>query len=75
MDYLLVDSAYSANSIVVQSFKKVPGSMGLGRDEKLFNTLLAQVRIASEHCIGILKGRFGCLKKKQHQIEKWTRGS
>jgi hypothetical protein len=69
MDYLLGDSAYSASSIMVQSFKKLPGSIGLGRDEKLFNTLLAQVRIASEHCIGILKGRFGCLKRNNIKLK------
>jgi hypothetical protein len=34
----------------------------LPQDEENFNTMLTQVQIASEQCIGILKGRFGCLK-------------
>jgi hypothetical protein len=72
-EYLLGDSAYSLSSIMVQSFKKMPGTGYLPRDEKLFNTLLAQVRIASEHCIGILKGRFGCLKRNNIKLKKGKR--
>jgi hypothetical protein len=41
----------------------------LGCDEKLFNTLLAQIRIASEHCICILKGRFSCLKRNNIKLK------
>jgi hypothetical protein len=48
----------------------MPGSGGLNHDEKLFNSCLAQVRIASEHCIGILKGRFGCIKRNNVQLKK-----
>jgi hypothetical protein len=73
-DYLLGDSAYSLSSIMVQAFKKMPGSGGLNRDEKLFNTCLAQVRIASEHCIGVLKARFGCIKRNNIQLKKGKKG-
>ena len=69
-EYLLGDSAYSASPIMVQSFKKQAAVADLPPNHEFFNTCLAQVRIASEHCIGILKGRFQCLKKKQYQIEK-----
>jgi hypothetical protein len=61
--YLLGDSAYSQSSIMVHAFKKHSRSAHLPQDLHTFNTLLAQVRIASEHCIGILKGCFQCLKK------------
>jgi hypothetical protein len=62
-EYLLGDSAYSCSSIMVQSFKKAAGQAVLPRNKENFNNLLAQVRISSEHCIGILKGRFQCLKR------------
>jgi hypothetical protein len=70
LEYLLGDSAYSTSSIMVQSFKKHSRNAHLPRDLHNFNTLLAQVRIASEHCIGILKGRFQCLKKINIKIKK-----
>jgi hypothetical protein len=68
-EYLLGDSAYSCSSIMVQSFKKFPGAASLPRDQENFNTLLAQVRISSEHCIGILKGRFQCLKRNNIKLK------
>ena len=69
-EYLLGDSAYSASAIMVQAFKKEVGQADLPANNKFFNTKLAQVRIASEHCIGILKGRFCCLKKNNIRVKK-----
>jgi hypothetical protein len=69
-EYLLGDSAYSCSSIMVQSFKKFPGAAALPVNKENFNTLLAQVRISSEHCIGILKGRFQCLKRNNIKIKE-----
>ena len=66
-EYLLGDSAYSASPVMVQAFKKQASTADLPANHEFFNTCLAQVRIASEHCIGILKGRFRCLKK--HNIK------
>ena len=37
---------------------------------KRFNTILAKARIISEHTIGILKGRFQCLKGLRVVISK-----
>jgi hypothetical protein len=68
-DYLLGDSTYSFSSIMVQAFKMHALSGHLSHDKSLFNTHLAQVQIASEHCIGILKGRFGCLKHSNVQLK------
>jgi hypothetical protein len=70
LEYLLGDSAYSNSSIMVQAFKKHACTANLPRDKENFNTMLAQVRIASEHCIGILKGRFGCLKRNNIKLGK-----
>jgi hypothetical protein len=38
------------------------GIHNLPADEELFNTLLAKARIKVEHCIGLLKNRFQCLR-------------
>jgi hypothetical protein len=62
LEYLLGDSAYSSSSIMVQAFKKHAATAYLPCDQENFNTLLPEVRIVSEHCIGILKGHFQCLK-------------
>jgi hypothetical protein len=69
-EYLLGDSAYSCSSVMVQAFKKHAGCARLPREQEIFNTRLAKVRIASEHCIGILKGRFGCLKRNNIKFKK-----
>jgi hypothetical protein len=61
-EYLLGDSAYSSSSIMVQAFKKTPGTAVHDRYKEFFNTRLAGARVKSEHCIGILKNRFPCLK-------------
>lgn len=61
-EYLLGDSAYSLSSIMVQAFKKAPGTSYHDRHKEFFNTRLAAVRVKSEHCIGIIKNRFPCLK-------------
>ena len=62
-EYLLGDSAYSASPVMVQAFKKQASQADLPPKHEYFNKCLAQTRIASEHCIGILKGRFMCMKK------------
>jgi hypothetical protein len=48
---------------MVQAFKKHAATAYLPGDQENFNTLLAQIQIASKHCIGILKGCFQCLKQ------------
>jgi hypothetical protein len=70
MEYLFGDSAYSASAVMVQAFKKNGATSYLPNDQHNFNTMLAGVRIASEHCIGILKGRFCCLKRNNIQLRK-----
>lgn len=78
-EYLLADSAFSTSTTVVASYKK---PLALHPDNKKFNTLHSQQRIAVEHCIGIWKGRFQSLRgirtfisnKKDHQrVVYWIR--
>ena len=64
------DSAYSASPIMVQSFKKQALTASLEPDHEYFNTCLAKIRITSEHCIGVLKGRFQCLKQNNIKLKK-----
>jgi hypothetical protein len=70
LEYLIGDCAYSNSSIMVQAFKEHPATSSLPRNEHNFNTLLVQVRITSEHCIGVLKGRFACLNRNDIQLKK-----
>jgi hypothetical protein len=69
-EYLLGDSAYSSSSVMVQSFKRHAACAVLPADKELFNTYLARLRIKSEHCIGMLKGRFGSLKRNNIQLKE-----
>ena len=70
-EYLLADSAYSACLYIVQSFKKVSGT-NLSRHQEFFNTMLGRARVKSEHCIGILKNRFQCLKQMNINVNGRT---
>jgi hypothetical protein len=61
MQYLLGDSAFENDWFMVAAFKKLPHCT-LVTDQQRFNTKLAKLRIVSEHCIGMLKGRFPWLR-------------
>ena len=54
---------------MVQFFKKKSSAAELQQNQEFLNTCLAQVSIASEHCIGILKGRFRCLKRNNIKLK------
>ena len=69
-EYLLGDSAYSSSAVMVQAFKKDASTAELEENKEFFNTCLAQVRISSEHCIGMLKGRFRCMKRCNIKLKK-----
>ena len=60
-EHSLGDSAFAASAIVMPPFKSTAG-ISPPSNETAFNTLLAKPRVKSEHCIGILKGRFPFLK-------------
>ena len=80
--YLLGDTAYTASNIMIPPFKAHGGL--LTDNENAFNTLVSKVRVKSEHCIGILKGRFPFLRgirmrlydqKSMHNIINHIRGT
>jgi DDE superfamily endonuclease len=81
--YLLGDSAFTASNIMIPPFK-THGGGSLSNNKTAFNTLLAKPRVKSEHCIGILKGRFPFLrnirlkiatKEDMHRLIDYVRGT
>ena len=66
-DYLIGDSAFTTSNIMVPAYKKLPGAP-MSNNQTIFNTYLAKPRVESEHCIGLLKGRFPFLKHINVQI-------
>jgi DDE superfamily endonuclease len=61
MQYLIGDSAFENQWFMVSAFKK-PKDRPIPKKEEQFNEKLAKLRIISEHCIGMLKGRFPWLR-------------
>ena len=62
LQYLLADSAFTTSAHIISALKCMRGVHVLPKEHELFNTLLAKARIKVEHCIGLLKNRFQCLR-------------
>jgi hypothetical protein len=58
-EFAWTDSAYAVNARTIPVHKQ-PAS--LDPANALFDHVLAQLRVRSEHCMGALKGRFQCLR-------------
>ena len=56
-EYCLGDSAFENDWFMVAAFKK-PKDLAIPAAHEKFNTMMARLRIITEHCIGMLKGRF-----------------
>ena len=69
MQYLLGDSAFENSRHMVSAFKK-PRDQSIPSQHEKFNEKLASLRIISEHCIGMLKGRFPWLRSIRLKITK-----
>ena len=61
MQYSVGDSAFENSWFMVSAFKK-PKDHAIPASHEKFNEKLARMRIISEHCIGMLKGRFPWLR-------------
>jgi hypothetical protein len=59
-EYILGDSAYRCMPFLLPVFKRNGGSP-LTKEQIRYNGALAHLRIAAEHAIGMLKGRFQSL--------------
>lgn len=64
--YLLADSAYAITTTCVPAYKAPWTNMQENRD---FNHCLAKSRVRNEHCIGILKSRWGSLHGMRQQFQ------
>ena len=71
-EYLLGDSAYSPRNYMVPAYKKSPGEAEIPGDLQAFNTVLGSARVQSEHCIGVLKGRFPFLRSIRMKLTEDT---
>jgi len=67
MEFNMGNSAFANNPFMVSLFRKAKGQL-LEPDHKAFNAKLAKLRIRSEHCIGILKGRFPWLRSIRMKV-------
>jgi hypothetical protein len=67
MQYMIGDSAFENDWYMVSAFKK-PKNASIPRNHEQFNEKLARLRIVSEHCIGLLKGRFPWLRSIRLKI-------
>jgi DDE superfamily endonuclease len=65
--YCIGDSAFENSPVMVSAFKK-PKGQTIPKQHEKFNEKLAQLRIISEHCIGLLKGRFPWLRSIRLKI-------
>jgi DDE superfamily endonuclease len=66
-EYCIGDSAFENSRFMVSAFKK-PRGEPIPKAHEKFNEKLARLRIISEHCIGILKGRFPWLRSIRMKI-------
>jgi hypothetical protein len=60
-EYCIGDSAFENSWFMVSAFKK-PKGLAIPEAHAKFNEKMARLRIISEHCIGMLKGRFPWLR-------------
>jgi hypothetical protein len=67
MQYILGDSAFENSGYMVSAFKKSK-DQAIPKNHEQFKEKLSRLRIISEHCIGILKGRFPWLRSIRMEI-------
>ena len=62
--YCIGDSAFEDSWFMVSAYKK-PKEIAIPEAHEKFNNKMARLRIISEHCIGLLKGRFPWLTSEK----------
>jgi len=65
---MLGDSVFK-NLWFIVSFYCKPANANLSHDQDIFNDAMKSPRVISEHCIGILKGRFPFLRQIRMPIK------
>ena len=66
-EYCIGNSAFENSWFMVSAFKK-PKGVPIPEAHEKFNEKMARLRIISEHCIGMLKGRFPWLRSIRFKI-------
>jgi hypothetical protein len=66
-EFIIGNSTFKASPNMIPCFKK-PAHGEMPADKKFCNNKIAKPRVKSEHCIGILKGRFQFLKQIRIRI-------
>ncbi|OXA53469.1 putative nuclease HARBI1 [Folsomia candida] len=67
-EYIIGDSAYPKSETLIVPYKRRQGQ--LTQTQRAFNKYISSHRIAVEHTIGLLKGRFQSLKQIRIQIDR-----
>jgi hypothetical protein len=65
-EYLLADSAYALSKHCVPAYKSPATNLSENRQ---FNFFLPSSQVHNEHCIGMLKNRWACLKEARQQLQ------
>lgn len=65
--WIAADSAYSLSNTVITPYRTNSSAMTCSK-RKQFNLRHSRYRVRAEHCIGMLKERFGSLKELRHRI-------
>jgi len=58
------------DGLVQHIYKKTGGQSCLKAENEFFNNKLSSAQIKSEHCIGLIKNRFPCLRGLNVRIKK-----
>ncbi|KAL6557491.1 hypothetical protein OROMI_017841 [Orobanche minor] len=65
-EYIIGDSAYGVSKYLIPAFKSHATDIQVNKE---FNYVLVKARVRNEHTIGILKGRWSCLREHRQQIK------
>lgn len=55
---------------MISAYKRNAGESCLKAENEFFNTKMSSARFKSEHCIGLIKNRFSCLRGLNVRIKK-----
>jgi hypothetical protein len=61
-EYIIGASVFNPSARMVSAYKKTGSQSCLKAENDFFNNKLSSARIKSEHCIGLIKNRFPCLR-------------
>ncbi|KAL7538614.1 hypothetical protein ACHAWF_010854 [Thalassiosira exigua] len=67
VEYITADTAFEPSVHCIPTYKKQPGFV-LAQCKEIFNTEMGSLRVITEHCMGLWKGRFGWMRKIRMRI-------